>query len=147
MDGAIYEGCHREGILPGRLKVKRRAASIYKKLKVSSSMSKDPLQAIDWVNLYAMAVNEVNASGGTVVTAPTNGAAGILPSVLKYYQVFMNDDSDESVIRYLATAFAIGLIFKKNASLSAAFSTCSAVPPFSSVKAAAAIEHATPTSP
>lgn len=124
MKHAIDEGCHTEGILPGRLNVKRRAAGLYKKLKVDDSYSSDPLRVIDWVNLFAMAVSEVNASGGRVVTAPTNGAAGIIPAVLNYYRKFMNDDSDDGVVRFLATAFAIGLLFKKNASLSGAEVGC-----------------------
>jgi L-serine dehydratase len=88
MDQCIKRGCEREGILPGGLKVKRRAASLYRKLKSDPAGDRDPLSIMDWVNLFALAVNEENAAGGRVVTAPTNGAAGIIPAVMMYYRRF-----------------------------------------------------------
>src|SRR5439155_8794331 len=85
MDACVHRGCEREGILPGGLKVKRRAAALFRKLKSDPGGHTDPLVIMDWVNLFALAVNEENAAGGRVVTAPTNGAAGIIPAVLMYY--------------------------------------------------------------
>jgi len=124
MDQCIKRGCEREGILPGGLKVKRRAASLYRKLKSDPRGDRDPLVIMDWVNLFALAVNEENAAGGRVVTAPTNGAAGIIPSVLTYYRRFVPGADDEGVLRFLLTAAAIGALYKKNASISGAEVGC-----------------------
>jgi L-serine dehydratase len=119
---SIDRGCAREGILPGGLKVRRRALDLYKKL--SQSNSKDPLHAMEWVSLFALAVNEENAGGGRVVTAPTNGAAGIIPAVLKYHETFFPDATPVTSLKFLLTASAIGMLYKKNASISAAEMGC-----------------------
>lgn len=124
MEDCINRGCHTEGILPGGLKVKRRAAHMYRRLKSLDKNNKDPLKIMDWVNLYALAVNEENAAGGKVVTAPTNGAAGIIPAVLYYFQQFKNICDEDAIIRFLLTAGAIGILFKKNASISGAEVGC-----------------------
>lgn len=117
MDAAIQRGCVATGILPGGLKVPRRASALYKKLQNTSIST-------NWLNVYAMAVNEENAAGGRVVTAPTNGASGIIPAVLKYYQEFYNDHSTASVVNFLLTAGAIGTLYKKGASISGAEMGC-----------------------
>lgn len=122
MRACIERGIKTEGILPGGLKVKRRAPALYKRLM--SEKSSDPLQVMDWVNLFALAVNEENAAGGRVVTAPTNGAAGIIPAVLMYYDKFIQPVSPEIATRYLLTAAAIGILYKKNASISGAEVGC-----------------------
>jgi L-serine dehydratase len=109
--------------LPGGLKVKRRAASLYRKLRADAS-SADPLTSIDWVNLWALAVNEENAAGGRVVTAPTNGAAGIIPAVLHYYARWITGADDDGAVRFLLTAGAIGMLYKMNASISGAEVGC-----------------------
>lgn len=125
MQGCVQRGCEREGILPGGLKVRRRAASVYRSLTAAEQRdAADPLNVMDWVNLYALAVNEENAAGGRVVTAPTNGAAGILPAVLHYYRRFVPNSHDDGVIRFLLTAAAIGMLYKKNASISGAEVGC-----------------------
>ena len=125
MQGCVQRGCEREGILPGGLKVRRRAAALFRSLTSAEQRdAADPLNVMDWVNLYALAVNEENAAGGRVVTAPTNGAAGILPAVLHYYRRFVPGSSDEGVIRFLLTAAAIGMLYKKNASISGAEVGC-----------------------
>ncbi len=124
MDACVKRGCEREGILPGGLKVKRRAAALSRRLKAEAHGNSDPLVIIDWVNLWALAVNEENAAGGRVVTAPTNGAAGIIPAVLQYYRRFVPNADDEGVQRFLLTAGAIGALYKKNASLSGAEVGC-----------------------
>ncbi len=125
MQGCVQRGCEREGILPGGLKVRRRAAALYRSLTAAEQRdAADPLNVMDWVNLYALAVNEENAAGGRVVTAPTNGAAGILPAVLHYYARFVPGSSEEGVIRFLLTAAAIGMLYKKNASISGAEVGC-----------------------
>jgi L-serine dehydratase len=124
MDLCVKRGCEREGILPGGLKVKRRAASLYRKLKSDPGGDKDPLTIMDWVNLFALAVNEENAAGGRVVTAPTNGAAGIIPAVMTYYRRFLPNADDEGSLRFLLTAAAIGALYKKNASISGAEVGC-----------------------
>ncbi len=124
MDQCIKRGTEREGILPGGLKVKRRAAGLYRKLKSDPRGDKDPLVIMDWVNLFALAVNEENAAGGRVVTAPTNGAAGIIPAVLTYYRRFLPNADDEGSLRFLLTAAAIGALYKKNASISGAEVGC-----------------------
>lgn len=123
MDACVKRGCEREGILPGGLKVKRRAASLARRLKADPRGS-DPLVIIDWVNLWALAVNEENAAGGRVVTAPTNGAAGIIPAVLTYYRRFVPNADDEGALRFLLAAAAIGALYKKNASISGAEVGC-----------------------
>jgi L-serine dehydratase len=124
MQGCVERGCHTEGILPGGMKVKRRAADLYRKLKAESEHGTAPLSAMDWTNLYALAVNEENAAGGRVVTAPTNGAAGIIPAVLHYYRRFYDGADDEHIIRFLLTAGAIGILYKINASISGAEVGC-----------------------
>jgi L-serine dehydratase len=123
MAACIERGCSREGILPGGLKVRRRAAALHRKLK-ADRQSRDPLNAMDWVNLWALAVNEENAAGGRVVTAPTNGAAGILPAVLCYYRTYVPGADDDGRIRFLLTAGAIGMLYKINASISGAEVGC-----------------------
>ena len=120
---------HRTGLsngryLPGGLRVKRRAASLYRRLKVKRNLESDPIGALDWVNLWALAVNEENAAGGRVVTAPTNGAAGIIPAVLSYYCRFTPAPDDEGITRFLLTAAAIGGLYKMNASISGAEVGC-----------------------
>jgi L-serine dehydratase len=110
-------------VLPGGLKVRRRAAALHAQLAADADES-DPLRAMEWVTLYALAVNEQNAAGGRVVTAPTNGAAGIVPSVLHYYRDFISSYSDDGVVRFLLVAAAIGLLFKENASISGAEVGC-----------------------
>jgi L-serine dehydratase len=122
MDACVKRGCEREGILPGGLKVKRRAAALQRRLKGLGD--DDPLIIMDWVNLFALAVNEENAAGGRVVTAPTNGAAGIIPAVIMYYRKFLRNADDEGTLRFLLTAAAIGALYKKNASISGAEVGC-----------------------
>jgi L-serine dehydratase len=124
MRDCIERGCHTEGILPGGLNVKRRAAHLYRKLQNDPGKNSDPLCVMDWVNLFALAVNEENAAGGRVVTAPTNGAAGIIPAVLSYYHQFKHECDDQTVVRYLLTAGAVGMLFKENASISGAEVGC-----------------------
>jgi L-serine dehydratase len=124
MEACVKRGCEREGILPGGLKVKRRAAALHRKLKSDPAGNSDPLVIMDWVNLFALAVNEENAAGGRVVTAPTNGAAGIIPAVMMYYRRFLPNADDEGTIRFLLTAAAIGALYKKNASISGAEVGC-----------------------
>jgi L-serine dehydratase len=125
MQACVKRGCAHEGILPGGMKVKRRAADMHRKLLAAPEASlRDPLTVIDWVNLYALAVNEENAGGGRVVTAPTNGAAGIVPAVLHYYSRFVPGASEDGVVRFLLTAGAIGILFKLNASISGAEVGC-----------------------
>jgi L-serine dehydratase len=124
MEACVKRGCEREGILPGGLKVKRRAAALHRKLKSDPRGQTDPLAIMDWVNLFALAVNEENAAGGRVVTAPTNGAAGIIPAVLTYYRRFVPNADEEGTLRFLLTAAAIGALYKKNASISGAEVGC-----------------------
>jgi len=125
MQACVIKGCQTTGILPGGMKVKRRAAALYQDLLKGTEASLcDPLSAMDWVNLYALAVNEENAAGGRIVTAPTNGAAGIIPAVLHYYMRFCREFTEEGVIRFLLTAGAIGVLYKKNASISGAEVGC-----------------------
>jgi L-serine dehydratase len=123
MEGCVRRGCEREGILPGGLQVKRRAAVLHRRLRAHPH-SDDPLEIMDWVNLWALAVNEENAAQGRVVTAPTNGAAGIIPAVLCYYRRYTPNADDEGTIRFLLTAGAIGILYKKNASISGAEVGC-----------------------
>ena len=122
MKDSVDRGMNTEGILPGGLKLARRAPALYRSLLVERST--DPLTAMDWVNLFAMAVNEENAAGSRVVTAPTNGAAGIIPAVLCYYDKFVKPVSDDDCVRYLLTAAAIGILYKTNASISGAEVGC-----------------------
>jgi L-serine dehydratase len=125
MQDCVERGCRTEGILPGGFKVKRRAAALKKALTANPEQAlSDPLQVLDWVNLYALAVNEENAAGGRVVTAPTNGAAGIVPAVLHYYTRFVPGANDKGVIDFLLTAAAIGILYKENASISGAEVGC-----------------------
>ena len=126
MKACVRNGTQNEGILPGGLKVKRRAAALCRDLnnRTRMDMITPSLGAMDWVNLYALAVNEENAAGGRIVTAPTNGAAGIIPAVLHYYIHFCPNSSEEGVIRFLLTAAAIGILFKINASISGAEVGC-----------------------
>lgn len=119
----VERGFRREGVLPGGLKVPRRAPGLFRELSKDGDRV-DPLHVVDWVNLYALAVNEENASGGRIVTAPTNGAAGIIPAVLHYYVRFVPDADEDGIVRFLLTAAAIGILFKVNASISGAEVGC-----------------------
>mgnify|MGYP000444390508 FL=1 len=125
MQACVGNGIANGGILPGGLNVPRRARELHQQLlhRPEAAMA-DPLSVLDWVTLYALAVNEENAAGGRVVTAPTNGAAGIIPAVLHYYMRFVPGASDEMVVRFLLTAAAIGILYKKNASISGAEVGC-----------------------
>lgn len=122
MQECVCNGASSEGRLPGSLQVLRRAPALHRKLKATSPI--DPLSALDWVTFYALAVNEENAAGGRVVTAPTNGAAGIIPAVLHYYRDFVSGSSNDGVRTFLLTAAAIGMIFKNTASISGAEVGC-----------------------
>ena len=122
MHACLNRGLQSEGILPGGLKVRRRAPALARKLAARNGH--DPLTPLDWVNAFAMAVNEENAAGGRVVTAPTNGAAGIIPAVGEYYSRFIEGSSREGLARYLLTASAIGILYKENASISGAEVGC-----------------------
>ena len=122
MQECVDNGCRAEGVLPGGLKVQRRAPRLARQLH--GEHEDDPLAAMDWVTLYALAVNEENASGGRIVTAPTNGAAGIIPAVLHYYTRFVPGADDDGVVRFLLTAAAIGSLYKENASISGAEVGC-----------------------
>ncbi|WP_313517771.1 L-serine ammonia-lyase [Pseudomonas sp.] len=125
MQDCVAAGCRNEGIMPGGLKVKRRAAALHRQLCANPEANlRDALSVLDWVNLYALAVNEENASGGRVVTAPTNGAAGIVPAVLHYYTRFIAGADEDGVVRFLLTAAAIGILYKENASISGAEVGC-----------------------
>jgi L-serine dehydratase len=123
MQDCVQEGCETEGVLPGGLKVPRRAHALHQKL-TRDPWSVDPLKVMDWVNLFALAVNEQNAAGGRIVTAPTNGAAGIIPAVLHYYRRFVPGASEDGVVRFLLAAAAIGVLYKENASISGAEVGC-----------------------
>lgn len=155
MKDCTYRGCHSTGTLPGGLNVKRRAAGLNKKLLKEKNYSshEEWMQAIqqggnsfqyilDWVSCFALAVNEENASFGRVVTAPTNGAAGVIPAVLHYYIIFTENVTDEKIIQFLLTASEIGSIFKKGATISAAMGGCQAEIGVSSSMAAAALTEA-----
>ena len=124
MRSCVDRGCEEEGVLPGGLHVKRRAAHMFRRLKTETSDDDIFNSRMDWVNLWALAVNEENAAGGRVVTAPTNGAAGVIPSVLHYYRQFCKGSSDDGIVRFLLTAAAIGTLFKTNASISGAEVGC-----------------------
>lgn len=152
MQNCIYQGCHSEGELPGGLHVRRRAADLNQRLIKGNSYSTyqewidgihhggaDFSYTVDWVSCFALAVNEVNASFGRVVTAPTNGAAGVIPAVLQYYITFCNQNKDNKVNQFLLTASAIGSIFKKGATISAAMGGCQAEIGVSSAMAAGAL--------
>lgn len=123
MQDCVEAGCTNEGTLPGGLKVRRRAAELRRSLS-QEHFATDPLRVMDWITLFALAVNEENAAGGRVVTAPTNGAAGIVPAVLHYYTRFVPGANDDGVVRFLLTAAAIGVLFKENASISGAEVGC-----------------------
>ncbi|AEI37879.1 MAG: L-serine ammonia-lyase [Zymomonas mobilis subsp. pomaceae] len=125
MEDCIERGMSETGVLPGGLRVRRRAPALYSRLKnIHSDRAIDPLAALDWINLWALAVNEENAAGGRIVTAPTNGAAGIIPAVLRYYRRFMHGDTTKGVENFLLTATVIGALFKENASISGAEVGC-----------------------
>ena len=152
MKECMYRGCHTSGILPGGLNVKRRAAELNKKLVVAKKYSdydswltairsggNDFKYTLDWVSCFALAVNEENASFGRVVTAPTNGAAGVIPAVLQYYIAFCDGNKEDKIVQFLLTAAEIGSIFKKGATLSAAMGGCQAEIGVSSAMAAAGL--------
>jgi L-serine dehydratase len=122
MQACVERGFRQQGVLPGVLKVRRRAPRLYRLLTDNATQS--PLDVMDWVNAVALSVNEENASGGRVVTAPTNGAAGIVPAVIHYYRRFEAGANDEGVQRFLLTAGAIGMLYKENASISGAEMGC-----------------------
>ena len=122
MQDCVRRGFDAQGLLPGVLGVRRRAPKLYRQLMAGNPMS--PMHALDWVNVFALAVNEENAAGGQVVTAPTNGAAGIVPAVLHYYRRFESGADDDGVIRFLLTAGAVGMLYKQNASISGAEMGC-----------------------
>jgi L-serine dehydratase len=130
MQSCVARGCgignpDADGNLPGPFQVKRRAPQLYRSLSGNPELAlRDPLSMVDWINLYAIAVNEENAAGGRVVTAPTNGAAGIIPAVLHYYTRFMPGSNQQGVIDFLMTAAAIGILYKLNASISGAEVGC-----------------------
>ncbi|USD66434.1 L-serine ammonia-lyase [Vibrio sp. SCSIO 43136] len=124
MKAGIERGLSTEGVLPGPLRVPRRAAALHQQLKTGERLSNDPMTVVDWVNMYAFAVNEENAAGGRVVTAPTNGACGIIPAVLAYYDKFISPVSEKEYTRYFAASGAIGGLYKQNASISGAEVGC-----------------------
>lgn len=126
MRGGIERGITTEGVLPGKLRVPRRAAALRRLLVSSDKTTSDPMAVVDWINMFALAVNEENAAGGRVVTAPTNGACGIVPAVLAYYDKFIREVNANSLARYLLTASAIGSLYKMNASISGAEVGCGA---------------------
>ncbi len=125
MQACVRQGCQTEGALPGPLQVKRRAPDLYRQLATRPEAAlRDPLNILDWVSLYALAVNEENAAGGRVVTAPTNGAAGIIPAVLHYWDRFCAEAHPAGIVSFLLTAGAIGILYKENASISGADVGC-----------------------
>ncbi|MBN8482077.1 MAG: L-serine ammonia-lyase [Xanthomonadales bacterium] len=125
MKGCVARGLRQPGVLPGGLKVQRRAPAMYAELCSRPEIAlRDPLTILDWVNLYALAVNEENAAGGRVVTAPTNGAAGIMPAVMHYYDRFAPNASENGIVDFLLTSGAIGILYKENASISGAEVGC-----------------------
>lgn len=123
MRDCVDRGCRAEGTLPGGLDVPRRAPALHRRLQQHGA-SADPLQAMDWVALWALAVNEENAAGGRVVTAPTNGAAGVLPAVLHHYHRFVPGADEDGTVRFLLSAAAVGIVVKRNASISGAEVGC-----------------------
>jgi L-serine dehydratase len=152
MESCMYRGVHTDGMLPGGLEVKRRAASLNRKLIGEAAYSdpaswrraiadggRDFTRTLDWVSCFALAVNEENASFGRVVTAPTNGAAGVVPAVLQYMLVFHDNIPEDATLRFLATASVVGSVFKKGATLSAAMGGCQAEIGVSSAMAAAGL--------
>jgi L-serine dehydratase len=125
MQACVQRGCETPGVLPGGYKVKRRAPELYRQLTAPQMAAPhDPLIALDWVNLWALAVNEENAAGGRVVTAPTNGAAGIVPALMHYYARFVHGANDAGIVDFLLTAAAVGFLYKENASISGAEVGC-----------------------
>jgi L-serine dehydratase len=125
MQSCIDRGCQAEGTLPGRLNVSRRAGKLFDKLSQRDKHQLiEPMAVMDWVNLWAIAVNEENAAGGRVITAPTNGAAGIIPAVLRYYDRFCQNASKQGIYDFFLTATAVGSLYKKNASISGAEVGC-----------------------
>jgi len=126
MQGCVERGIAAEGILPGGLNVRRRAHRLAERLRENETHGKrgDPLAPLDWVTVYAMAVNEENAAGGRVVTAPTNGAAGVVPAVALYYDRFIPEADHEGIVRFFLTSAAIGILYKENASISGAEVGC-----------------------
>ena len=147
MQACVTRGCQSEGVLPGGLKVKRRAARLHRQLTSEQELHRVPLGTMDWVNLYALAVNEENAAGGRVVTAPTNGAAGIIPSVMHYYWNFCPGHSEAGIVRFLLTAGAIGILYKENASISGAEVGCQGEVGSACSMAAAALTEVTGGTP
>lgn len=152
MRACIYRGCNTEGVLPGGLQVQRRAFNLNRKLLKGKTYTNyeswiEDIRSggnhfnyiLDWVSCFALAVNEENASFGRVVTAPTNGAAGVIPAVLMYYTLFCNGDTEDKILHFLLTASEIGSIFKKGATISAAMGGCQAEIGVSSAMAAAAL--------
>jgi L-serine dehydratase len=152
MKECMYRGCHTEGTLPGGLNVKRRAAALNRKLLKGGTYTdydgwinliraggNDFRYTLDWVSCFALAVNEENASFGRVVTAPTNGAAGVIPAVLQYFVIFNDGDQEDSIVQFMLTAAEIGSIFKKGATISAAMGGCQAEIGVSSAMAAAGL--------
>jgi L-serine dehydratase len=155
MKECVYRGCHTQGILPGGLQVKRRAADLNKRLlggrtynnydewvEAIRTGGNDFKYTLDWVSCFALAVNEENASFGRVVTAPTNGAAGVIPAVLHYFTIFCNGNVENKIIQFLLTAAELGSIFKKQATISAAMGGCQAEIGVSSAMAAAGLTEA-----
>lgn len=149
MQDCVEAGIRNEGVLPGGLKVRRRAASLFRSLNDMEHVNliSPSLGALDWVNLYALAVNEENAAGGRVVTAPTNGAAGIVPAVLHYFVNFCPSADDDGIIRFFLTAGAIGILFKENASISGAEVGCQGEVGSACAMAAAGLSAATGGTP
>lgn len=143
MQGCVNDGCQLDGILPGGLNVQRRAKAIYQQLSATDSRKafNDALAVMDWVNLYALAVNEENANGGRVVTAPTNGAAGVIPAVMHYYRDFCPTYTEAGIQDFLLTAAAIGIIIKENASISGAEVGCQGEVGSACAMAAAGLTH------
>jgi L-serine dehydratase len=125
MEGCVERGCQTEGILPGGLNVKRRAPGLLKSLQDKRQRNvKNPAEVMEWVSLWALAVNEENAAGSRVVTAPTNGAAGVIPAVMHYYSILTENPTDEGIVTFMLTAGAIGILYKVGASISAAEMGC-----------------------
>lgn len=149
MQDCVNDGCQNDGMLPGGLQVQRRAKAIYQQLSSADSRKafNDALAVMDWVNLYALAVNEENASGGRVVTAPTNGAAGVIPAVMHYYRDFCPSYREAGIYDFLLTAAAIGIIIKENASISGAEVGCQGEVGSACAMAAAGLTHVLGGSP
>lgn len=124
MKACVERGCRMEGILPGGLNVKRRAANLYRALTAETGTKKHPAEVMEWVSLWALAVNEENAAGSRVVTAPTNGAAGVIPAVMHYYEKLTADPTEDGIVNFMLTAAAMGILYKEGASISAAEMGC-----------------------